>query len=118
MLRRKTRRTSDINDRVFRVEGKNLRAGYAVNNIQIRRRAVHPHLVITKYLSNKIVAQIQANNFHQIPADQTVVHQQLQVAIAVTKQRRYRVSAPAKPGVTVHFTERFLHQLHFRHQRF
>lgn len=59
----------------FSVSKQNLRSRHAVRNIEIRRRAVNPHFVIAKNLPDNIVADVQPHDFHQVAANQSIIHQ-------------------------------------------
>ncbi len=106
-----------IDQRVFCIEGKNLRPGDAVGYVDIGRGAVHPNLLIAKNLADQVVTDVKTEDFHQVATDQSVVHQQLQVTVAVAEQGRHRVAAAAQLDVAIHLAEGFLHHLDVWHQR-
>lgn len=91
--------------------------GDAVGYVDIGRSAVYPNLLIAKNLADQVVTDVKTEDFHQVATDQSVVHQQLQVTVAVAEQGRHRVAAAAQLDVAIHLAEGFLHHLDVWHQR-
>ncbi|MNI60886.1 hypothetical protein D3C73_1161260 [compost metagenome] len=81
MLSRHVRRAIDVDDRVLGVEHEQTRTRQARLDVEIGRRAVDLHFLVTKDFANHVVADIEPRQLHQFTTDGTVVDEHFQIAI-------------------------------------